>query len=80
MLTKIARSRANSAGRWGRPLGANPACLLRHAAVFTSIFFGSTFASGFFGSVTVSTPLANSAPIFSASTLSGSAKLRWNEP
>lgn len=48
------------------------------AAALTSIFFGEAFAD--FGNVTVSTPWANAAAIFSRSTLSGSEKARWNAP
>ncbi len=50
-----------------------------HAAL-TSIFFAGFCASGFFGSFTVSTPFLKFASILSGSILSGSSKLRWNEP
>lgn len=63
-----------------RPSPANERGVLRQAAAFTSIFFGSAFALAVFGKVTVSTPLANSAAILSGSTSSGSAKLRRNAP
>jgi hypothetical protein len=49
-----------------------------HAAL-TSIFFAGFWASAFLG-FTVSTPFLKVASILSASTLSGSSKLRWNEP
>ena len=48
-------------------------------AALTSIFFCFA-ASAVFGSVTVSTPLASSAVILSASTPSGRENERWNEP
>lgn len=52
----------------------------RHAEALTSTFLAAAFASGFLGSVIVSTPLAKSAEILSTSTPSGSTKLRLNEP
>jgi hypothetical protein len=49
-------------------------------AALTSIFFAGFCASAFLGNFTVSTPFLKIASILSASTLSGSSKLRWNEP
>jgi hypothetical protein len=48
--------------------------LERQAADLTSIVLAGCCASGFFGSITVSTPLANFASILLASTPSGSWK------
>jgi hypothetical protein len=47
-----------------------------YAAALTSIFLGAAFA--IFGNVTVRTPLANAASIFSRATSAGSKKARWN--
>ena len=44
------------------------------------IFFSLACLAGDLGSVTVRTPLAKLASILSASTSSGTRKLRWKEP
>lgn len=49
-----------------------------YAAFFTSIVF--FIAGAALGSVTVNTPLANSALILSLSTPSGTTNERWNAP
>src|SRR6516225_489247 len=49
-------------------------------ATLTSIFFAAICASGFFGSVTVSTPFLKLASILSVSTPFGTWKERSNEP
>lgn len=59
-----------------RPGGAEP---LRYFAL-TSILRDLACASLDFGRVTVSTPLAKPALILSTSTLSGTRKVRRNEP
>ena len=51
-----------------------------HALALTSTFLEAALASGFLGSVIVSTPLAKSAEILSRSIPSGSTRLRLNDP
>jgi hypothetical protein len=63
-----------------RGLPESPAALPADHPALTSIFFWRFCASAVFGSVSVSTPLEKSAPIFSRSTPSGSEKLRWKAP
>src|SRR5208283_2415183 len=62
----LAREGARTRGRAARPAPAQ--------AVLISIFFSFFCASGFFGSVTFSTPFSNRASILSASTPSGASK------
>ncbi len=52
----------------------------RRLPQLTFTWMARSFASAFFGSVTVSTPFFVSALIFSASTLPGSVKERVNVP
>jgi len=60
------------AGTWTAPSA--------QAADFTSTLRSFCFASGVFGNVTVSTPLAKSAETDSASTPEGRERVRWNSP
>ena len=68
------------------PHGYNPAVLpdLRERysdqPALISTLRSGLIASGFFGSVTVSTPLLKLAPILSASTPDGSENERWKAP
>jgi hypothetical protein len=68
--------RAASSMRSGAFVNRDPAY---HAALF-SISLVAFWASSFFGSVTVRTPLLKLASILSASTPSGTRKARSKEP
>ncbi len=69
-----------------RNMGATPrscqtcASDTRTQPALTSTLRSGLIASGFFGSVTVSTPFLKLASILSASTPSGSEKERWKAP
>ena len=60
--------------------GRDRSSRLSYQAALTSIFFSGFCASGFFGRVTLSTPLLNVASILLASTVSGTWKQRSKEP